>query len=105
MIQTTHSVAPGLWATGPAPDPAPLVEEVATLRLENAALRAENAAFQEQVRQLEARLGQNSSNSSRPPSSDPPQAPAARRRRPLDASAVANPDTVGRAGRWCRSRK
>src|SRR5918912_1545952 len=33
-------------------------------------------ALQEQVRELEARLGQNSSNSSRPPSSDPPQAPA-----------------------------
>ena len=28
--------------------------------------------LQAQVRELEARLGQNSSNSSRPPSSDPP---------------------------------
>src|SRR5205823_12075128 len=76
MIQTTLPVAPELWATGPAPDPAPLVEEVATLRLENAALRAENAALQQRVRELEARLGQHSSNSSRPPSADPPQAPA-----------------------------
>ena len=37
-------------------------------------LRAENAALRERVRELEARLGQDSSNSSRPPSSDPPQA-------------------------------
>jgi transposase len=70
-------------ATIPAPDLAPLLEELATLRLENATLRlenavlrAENAALQQRVRELEARLGQNSSNSSRPPSSDPPQAPA-----------------------------
>ena len=31
--------------------------------------------LQERVRELEARLGQNSTNSSLPPSSDPPQAP------------------------------
>jgi transposase len=69
-------------ATTPAPAPASLLEELATLRLENAAwrmengaLRAENAVLHERVRELEARLGQNSSNSSRPPSSDPPQAP------------------------------
>jgi hypothetical protein len=39
-------------------------------------------ALQERVRELEARLGQNSSNFSRPPSSDRPQAPAKRRRPP-----------------------
>src|SRR5919204_5076451 len=33
-------------------------------------------AQRERIRELEARLGQDSSNSSRPPSSDPPQAPA-----------------------------
>src|SRR5260370_136949 len=33
----------------------------------------------ERIRELEARLGQDSSNSSRPPSSDPPHAPAKRR--------------------------
>ena len=33
-------------------------------------------ALQERIRELEARLGQTSANSSRPPSSDPPQAPA-----------------------------
>src|SRR3954453_21268881 len=70
-------------ATTRTPDPAPLLEELTTLRQENAtlrlvngALRAENAALQERVRELEARLGQHSANASRPPSSDPPQAPA-----------------------------
>src|SRR5215212_922805 len=80
-------------ATTRTPDPAPLLEELATLRLENAALRlengalraanaalqAENAVLHERVRELEARLGQTSANSSRPPASDPPQAPAKRR--------------------------
>ena len=46
------------------------------LRLENAARRAENAVLHERVRELEARLGQTSANSSRPPSSDRPEAPA-----------------------------
>ena len=77
-------------ATTWPPEPAPLLEELAALRQENAALgtenealRAENATLQaesivlhERVRELEARLGQTSANSSRPPSSDPPQAPA-----------------------------
>ena len=36
-------------------------------------------ALQQRVRELEARLGQNSSNSSRPPSSDPPHVPPKRR--------------------------
>jgi transposase len=67
-------LAPELSATTPAPDPAPLLEELATLRLENAALRTENAVLHERVRELEARLGQTSANSSRPPSSDPPRA-------------------------------
>jgi transposase len=70
-------------AMTPAPDLAPLLGELAALRranaalrTENAALRAENAVLNERVRELEARLGQTSANSSRPPSSDPPQAPA-----------------------------
>jgi transposase len=42
---------------------------------ELAALRAENARLQARVQELEARLGQNSTNSSRPPSSDPPETP------------------------------
>src|SRR5215213_10720351 len=73
MIETSRPLAPERWATLPAPDPAPLLEELATLRLENAALRAEHAALQLRIRELEARLGQDSSNSSRPPSTDPPQ--------------------------------
>jgi transposase len=78
--------APEPAATTRPPDPAPLLEELAALRrenavlrTENAALRAENAVLHERVRELEARLGQTSANSSRPPSSDPPQAPAKRR--------------------------
>ena len=74
MIETTLPLPPELWATVPAPDPPPLLEQLATLRRENAALRAQNAALQARIRELEARLGQDSSNSSRPPSSDPPQA-------------------------------
>src|SRR5262249_44661427 len=56
-----------------------LRQETAALRTENGALRAENAVLQERVRELEARLGQTSANSSRPPSSDPPQAAAKHR--------------------------
>lgn len=46
------------------------------------ALLAANAKLEERVQALEARLGQNSSNSSRPPSADPPQAPRRDRREP-----------------------
>lgn len=71
-------------ATTPAPDPARLLEELATLRQENATLRLRNGALQaesailnERVCELEARLGQTSANSSRPPRRRiPPQAPA-----------------------------
>lgn len=41
-------------------------------------LQAQVAALQVRVQDLEARLGQNSSNSSRPPSTDPPQTPLRR---------------------------
>jgi len=82
MSEATLPLPPELWARVPAPVQGPLVEQRATLRLENAALRAQNVALHERVRDLEARLGQNSSNSSRPPSSDPPRAPAKRRAAP-----------------------
>src|SRR5215210_306341 len=75
MIETTLLLVAELSATTPAPAPAPLLEQLATLQVANAALRAENAVLQARVRELEARLGQDSSNSSRPPSSDPPQTP------------------------------
>jgi transposase len=78
MIETPLP-PPELCPTAPAPKPAPLQDEVATLRLENAALRAQNAVLQARLRELEARLGQDSSNSSRPPASDPPQVPVKRR--------------------------
>ena len=61
MIAATLPLAPALWATGPAPDPAPLLEQVATLRRENAALRAQNAALQARSRALDVRLSRNSS--------------------------------------------
>src|SRR5215211_876675 len=75
MIETPRPLAPELWATLAAPEPTPLLEQLAMLHLEDAALRAENAVLRARVRELEARLGQNSANSSRPPSADPPQAP------------------------------
>ena len=57
-------------------------EKIATLEAENkvlrtelAALRAEVDRLKAQVQELTARLGQNSSNSSKPPSSDPPHHP------------------------------
>ena len=50
------------------------------------ALAQQVAALSGRVRDLEARLGQNSSNSSRPPSSDPPQTKPAKRAPPLPPS-------------------
>ena len=51
-----------------------------------AALEGAVATLTARVAELEARLGQNSTNSSRPPSSDPPRTrplpPAAGKRRP-----------------------
>jgi transposase len=76
MIETPPPLAPALRPTVSAPAPAPLLEQLATLRRENAALRGQNAAVQERIGELEDRLGQHSANSSRPPSADPPQAPA-----------------------------
>src|SRR5262245_34112103 len=73
MIETPLPLTPELCALVPPHDPAPLLEQLATLQLENATLRAENVVIQARIRELVARLGQNSSYSSRPPSSDPPQ--------------------------------
>jgi transposase len=75
MIEMPVLLSPPVWPSEPTLDPAPLVEQMATLRLESAALRAENVALRERIRDLEALLGQHSANSSRPPSADPPQAP------------------------------
>lgn len=46
------------------------------------ALWAENAQLAARIQALEARLGQNSTNSSRPPSADPPRTPPPPPRRP-----------------------
>ncbi len=67
------------------PAPKTLEDALALLEVvcaELVALRAENAQLRTRVQELEARLGQNSSNSSRPPSSDPPSVPPARPARP-----------------------
>jgi hypothetical protein len=103
MIEIIVPPAPEIGAIVPAPDPAPVVEELATLRLENAALCAKNAVLQARIRELEARLGQDSSNSSRPPRQIRPSHQRGRKRRPLDGSAVANLDTAGASERCCRS--
>src|SRR4051812_7915916 len=57
MELTELPLPPAIWAATPC------------------AAQALILAQRERIRELEARLGQNSTNSSRPPSSDPPQAP------------------------------
>src|SRR5437867_12617209 len=60
------------------PPPQTLAEALDLLQVvcvELAALQAENARLQARVQALEAQVGQNSTNSSRPPSADPPAAP------------------------------
>src|SRR5438045_3878899 len=99
MIETPLPPGLALSATHPAPDPATLLEQLATLRRENVALRAENGALQAHIRELEARLGQNSSNSSRPPSSDLPQAP---RKRPVVPSGRKRGGAPGHPGAFRR---
>src|SRR3954468_8053769 len=73
MIEMASPLASARWEPLPATDPAALLEQVATLRLENAALRAQHVALPARIRELEARLAQTSPNSSGPPSSDPPR--------------------------------
>jgi transposase len=70
---------------------AALQAQGAELQAENAQLRAENAHLRARVQALEARLGQNSSNSSRPPSSDPPSAPPRPPQRPSGRARGAQP--------------
>src|ERR687884_1548909 len=57
MDLTDQPLPPEIWAATPCVAQALIV------------------AQRERIRELEARLGQTSANSSRPPSSDPPQAP------------------------------
>ena len=58
MALTEPRLPPEIWAATPSAAQALILNQ------------------QERIRDLEARLGQSSANSSRPPSSDPPQAPA-----------------------------
>jgi hypothetical protein len=96
-------------ARTPAPNLAPLVQGLATLRLENAALCAENAvlrvengAVHERIRELVVRLGQTPANFSRPPSSDPPRRRRAQRPRPLAGSVAANRAIAACTARSCQ---
>src|SRR5215211_5494671 len=62
-----------------------------------AATQALVLAQQECIRDLEARLGQGSANSSRPPSSDPPQSAARPKPPPSARKRGGQPDTAGPA--------
>ncbi len=77
-------------------------ETIATLEAENRALRTELAALRTevdrlraQVQELTARLGQNSSNSSKPPSSDPPHCPPRPARPPSGRAPGGQPGHAG----------
>ncbi len=76
-LAEAHAVIRELWAA---------VQEVRTahaaLVAAHTALVAEHTALRERLARLEARLGQNSQNSSRPPSSDPPWTPPPPAKRP-----------------------
>jgi len=78
---------PSLWDALPA--------EAQTLIL---GLQAEVETLQARIRDLEGRLGQDSSNSSRPPSADPPQAAAKRKQQsaPSGRKRGAQPGHAGR---------
>ena len=86
------------------PQPQPLDEasdllavlrsQLTALRAENSRLHTENATLRERIRELEARLGQHSGNSSRPPSADPPQAPPRPTRPPTGRWPGAQPGHV-----------
>ena len=61
-------------------DQGELRRENQSLREENQSLRGAVATLEAKLRDLMARIGQNSRNSSRPPSTDPPSVPRRRRR-------------------------
>ena len=68
-------ISPLDWATTP-PAVRALVQGLLTqVQAEHLLLHQQIATLQSRVAELEARLSQNSGNSSRPPSSDPPSAP------------------------------
>jgi transposase len=79
MEAATALLAPKLWGALPA-EAQTLIQG---LQAEVAALQTEKATLHARIRDLEARLGQDSSNSFQPPSSDPPQAEAKGKRHPI----------------------
>jgi transposase len=86
-------VPPEVWATFPPAAQAVIV----ALAAELAAERAARVALEARVRDLEARLGQDSANSSRPPSSDPPWS---KRRPPAGPSGRRPGGQPGHSGRF-----
>ncbi len=76
------------------PEPQTLAEALVLIQAlwaENAHLQALNTQLDARVQALEARLGQNSTNSSRPPSADPPQTPPPPPRQPTGRRRGAQP--------------
>jgi transposase len=67
-------LAAEVWATTPLAAQG-LIVALLDVAQQVTVLAVANTRLEGRVRDLEARLGQNSSNSSRPPSSDPPQTP------------------------------
>jgi len=76
------------------PQPPTLTEALVVIQAlwaENARLRDLTSRLEERVRALEARVGQTSTNSSRPPSADPPRTPPPPPRRPTGRRRGAQP--------------
>ena len=95
MDTVAPPLPPDIWDALPAAAQA----RIMALQAQVVALQAEVAALQAQCRELHARLGQDSSNSSRPPSSDPPQA-AKKRTRRAPASGRKRGGQPGHPGRF-----
>lgn len=74
---------------------AALEAENKALRVELATLRTEVGRLRAQVQELTTRLGQNSSNSSKPPSSDPPRHPPRPARPPSGRAPGGQPGHAG----------
>ena len=76
MDAVAPPLPPAIWDALPAEGRALIL----ALQAQVVALQTEVAALHAHRRELQARLGQDSSNSARPPSADPPHAPRKRKR-------------------------
>ena len=92
MEDVARSLLPAAWDALPAEAQALIL----ALQAQVVALQTEVAALHAQRRELQARLGQDSSNSSRPPSSDPPHAPRKRQASPTGRTRGGQPGHPGR---------